>query len=717
VLTISAPLRSGAVGYYVNYYSNKHVGVWFGSGTGSLGLTGQFSKDKFRSLLLGFAVDGKTALVQNAGDPHRQAGWDLVFNAPKSVSVLWSQSLPETRAAIEQCHRRAVEHALTFIEDRAGLTRRGKGGASLEKAALAFALFQDFTSRALDPHLHTHAVLLNLGCRADGTTGSLWSKKVFELKMQGGALYRVTLAEELSEALRVRIVPDRFGFALEDVPRKVVHEFSNRRGEIEAELKRMKQDSAVAAKEAAVKTRGASPKADLAKLFPAWQAIGRELGWGPMEAKNILQRAARAQSQKRSTQEPFNETLQAATPENSRDVAPQVVIARLKNLTPGKQYTALWSGMDATAKPVISASPFVFTPSEEEWILYYPDGKGFTPDRKTNAPGKWTWTVNVSEYGRFSTELGVLPPTPDQLANLARYEKARENVLNAFAQYWAGLDDGTFHTVLEYRGKIDFDTPLTIAQREFAKASNDMINLKADYEAVKRNPDLPRTFPNRYKFYSNAQYEEQLQIAVSNFLATQQILIPLQEKLGKERPAPDSFAGYIQVAGLSDVDSAFTAHSVSEADLLNGITYRGAALFSFRLYRFLREDKGWTDWSGSGSSVLPHFLGGFVSIQQHSGNEGRLVLGFSVMERDGNWFVTAGNGDKFINGKRTEQTEGAWVCEPPTREFAKLMADGKRSFTRDLYREMGEAVRNDPAMLEQDKIRTMNVVRGRPLIP
>jgi hypothetical protein len=66
-------------------------------------------------------ADGRRPFVQNAGDPARDACWDLTFSAPKSVSVLWALAPAAIRKQIEQAQAQAVQQALRYVEDVAGL--------------------------------------------------------------------------------------------------------------------------------------------------------------------------------------------------------------------------------------------------------------------------------------------------------------------------------------------------------------------------------------------------------------------------------------------------------------------------------------------------------------------------------------------------------------------------------------------------------------------
>lgn len=244
MLSISPP-RKGADGsarYYTDdqaeYYleGQAQLSHWFGHGAGALGLTGPVERAPFYNMLNGYSPDGHQPQVQNAGHPDRQCCWDLTFSAPKSVSVLWALAPEATRHDLEAAHQRAVEQALEYVEEKAGLTRRGHGGKIQERAELVFATFQEGASRALDPQLHTHAVLINLGLRRDGTTGSLKTEDLFGAKMKAGALYQAKLADQLRDRLGLTLQRERVGFSVVGVPKELCREFSQRRQTIEKAL-------------------------------------------------------------------------------------------------------------------------------------------------------------------------------------------------------------------------------------------------------------------------------------------------------------------------------------------------------------------------------------------------------------------------------------------------------------------------------------------------
>ena len=260
-----------------DYYhkGGEPPGIWHGEGAKELGLSGLVDKDEFLKLCDGFALDGDP-LTQNAGRESHRAGWDLTFSAPKSVSVLWSQADEETRHKIQEAQLKAVQKAIDYLEAEAGFTRRGKGGSEIEKCKLVVATFEHGTSRAQDPQLHTHGVLLNIGIRADGTTGSLETRAIYQAKMLAGALYRAELADLLREGLNVGIEKTKTAFEIKGVSKPLMEEFSKRREAILTEMENAGATGAVRAAHFTLTTR--EKKAHVAReiLFEKWQEIGRK---------------------------------------------------------------------------------------------------------------------------------------------------------------------------------------------------------------------------------------------------------------------------------------------------------------------------------------------------------------------------------------------------------------------------------------------------------
>lgn len=282
MLSIGA-MSSGQCHYYLelsqeSYYleGGEPLGRWLGTGAESLHLKNVSTE--LQSLFRGFSPDDKP-LVQNAGCENRQPGWDLTFSAPKSVSVLWSQADQNTQKEIQAAHAAGVEAAINYLETSAAFSRIGKAGSSLVEAGLVVAAFEHGSSRALDPQLHTHCLVLNVGVDKSGDTRTLLSKPLYDHKMAAGAIYRVQLATELQKRLEVPIEQKKSWFEVSHVPKELVEHFSKRRQAIEAALGSRGLESASAAAFAALATREAKELVPSREdLFSRWRGESLRIG-------------------------------------------------------------------------------------------------------------------------------------------------------------------------------------------------------------------------------------------------------------------------------------------------------------------------------------------------------------------------------------------------------------------------------------------------------
>lgn len=304
MLSIGA-MSSGQCQYYLelareDYYleGGEPKGLWFGDGAKELQLAGEVESHDLKRLFDGYAPGTESGqvqnLVQNAGRENRQPGWDLCFSAPKSVSVLWSQASPEVREAIQKAHFEAVKAALSYIEKEAAFTRTGRWGKTRERASLVVAAFEHGTSRALEPQLHTHCLVLNVGVCSDGKTRTIVSKPFYIHKMTVGALYRTHLAACLSRRLGVQVETKRTWFEVQGVSDGLMRFFSTRRKEVEAKLKEFGVETASASAAATLKTREVKkvvPPRD--KLFSQWRKAGKEFSFGKREVQSLLGKRVR----------------------------------------------------------------------------------------------------------------------------------------------------------------------------------------------------------------------------------------------------------------------------------------------------------------------------------------------------------------------------------------------------------------------------------------
>ena len=253
---------------------------WMGEAATELGLYGAVDRADLLATLQGFDPRTGEPLVQKAGVDRRYA-FDLTFSAPKSVSIAWAVGNEEVKRGIEAAQDRAVERTLAFIEEKFALGRRGsakEGTITKEQVKLLAAVYRHGSSRELDMQIHSHAMLQNLGLRADGTWGALNEKEIFEWKLALGAVYRAELSSELNKNLGFETSADREYFRITGIPKELEEEFSKRRAQIEAALAEKGLSGGKAAEVAALDTRKGKKPTDAEVLREQWALIAAEHG-------------------------------------------------------------------------------------------------------------------------------------------------------------------------------------------------------------------------------------------------------------------------------------------------------------------------------------------------------------------------------------------------------------------------------------------------------
>jgi conjugative relaxase-like TrwC/TraI family protein len=131
------------------------------------------------------------------------AGFDLTFSVPKSVSVAWALADGTTRERIYAAHQAAVEFVIGYAEREVVTTRTGKGGVVSEPVrGVVAAGFDHWDSRAGDPQLHTHVVVLNRAqAAADGGWRTVDSRALFKANVALSELYNGALMDLLTADL------------------------------------------------------------------------------------------------------------------------------------------------------------------------------------------------------------------------------------------------------------------------------------------------------------------------------------------------------------------------------------------------------------------------------------------------------------------------------------------------------------------------------------
>lgn len=320
-----AKLTPGQESYYErsvaagmdDYYAGRgeSPGVWVGRGAIALELDGIVEEGQ-----LGRLIGGRnplTSAVLREHPPKRQitverieaatgrcwleqktlapvAGFDLVFSVPKSVSLLHAIGDEEMRLAITEAHLSAWQAALSYLEEEACVLRRGKNGVVREHGGgFVAAAYQHRTSRAEDPHLHTHVIVANMArSPSDGEWRALDGEAILKTyRLAAGYLYEAQLRYELSRSLGLEWATPEKGWAeLRDVPRTLIDAFSRRRAQIVERMAEQQMSGFHAAKVAAVATRERKESVDLPRLREEWTARAAEHGLGRRELQRLIGR-------------------------------------------------------------------------------------------------------------------------------------------------------------------------------------------------------------------------------------------------------------------------------------------------------------------------------------------------------------------------------------------------------------------------------------------
>lgn len=230
-----------AVGDY--YQEGQRVaGEWFGIGAAAVNLSGKVKEAEFQALCENRHPVGHGALTQRTNSyrqdsdstqANRRIFFDFTFSPPKSVSIA---ALIGGDERIGESHERAVRIALTEFEVFAATRiRKGKADDYRLTGNVVAALFTHDTSRALDPHLHTHCIVFNATHdSAEQRWKALQNFEMLRARKYSEAVYYHELAKELRRfgyGIRNKARGD---FEIEGVSEELCERFSKRHGQIDA---------------------------------------------------------------------------------------------------------------------------------------------------------------------------------------------------------------------------------------------------------------------------------------------------------------------------------------------------------------------------------------------------------------------------------------------------------------------------------------------------
>lgn len=237
-----------------DYYMEGRTvaGEWIGEGAKKLNLLGITNEKDFINLCqnlnpqtgvrLTQRMNGKRVNVDDNGISHEYANrrvfFDFTISPPKSVSIA---ALVANDKQIVEAHDKAIRTAMAAFEPFAATRIRLDGQYSHRNTGnLVGAVFRHDTSRALDPHLHSHCILFN--ATFDSTERrwkALETCDMFPAKKFIENVYYHELVKSLQQCgYRVQNNP-RGDFEIEGVSKELIDRFSKRHHEIDQKTKEL----------------------------------------------------------------------------------------------------------------------------------------------------------------------------------------------------------------------------------------------------------------------------------------------------------------------------------------------------------------------------------------------------------------------------------------------------------------------------------------------
>lgn len=249
---------SNAKGYFAEhlavgeYYSEGQVvaGEWLGMGARLLSLDGPVKEAQFLALCdnldpntggnLTVRTKSKREVVnedQSVSEvANRRVFYDFTVSPPKSVSLL---ALAGGDERLVQAHDQAVRVAMRELETFAA-TQVWSGGRQPPRLTgnMVAAIFRHDTSRALDPHLHSHCIIFNATFDPlENRWKALENREMYAARKYAENVYYHELSRTM-RSLGYRIKNKARGdFVVEGVPESLSRTFSKRHEQIDEQTR------------------------------------------------------------------------------------------------------------------------------------------------------------------------------------------------------------------------------------------------------------------------------------------------------------------------------------------------------------------------------------------------------------------------------------------------------------------------------------------------
>jgi conjugative relaxase-like TrwC/TraI family protein len=253
--------------YYTQGGAETHS-VWMGKGAEKLNLAGPVDFKVFEALLEGRLPNG-TLMTQVQKEQYHRPGYDLTFSAPKSVSIL---ALVAGCTEVLEAHQEAVKNTIAYLENKyAGCRNKNAGVVSIERTGnYTVAAFEHGDSRAGDPNLHTHCVIMNVTQKGNGDWRALYADEFYTYVLLNGKVYDSYLAQALMQRGFEIEIKESGNFEIKGVPKDLIDFYSKRHAEIQGWLKEHGLSGSKVAEMANFMTRSAKVHANPIERKERW---------------------------------------------------------------------------------------------------------------------------------------------------------------------------------------------------------------------------------------------------------------------------------------------------------------------------------------------------------------------------------------------------------------------------------------------------------------
>ena len=212
--------------------------------------------------------------------------YDVTFTVEKSISLFMLLSSGAVRESGFEGFREANQVGLDHLDEHAARLRSQSDGVTRAEdgCGLCIATFFHAVSRALDPGIHGHNVVLNSVRGRDGTHRAIEATALFRQAAVASHLVTAELRCQYAERFGVGFAPRSDGVTIEidGITVEQINAFSTRRAEIENVLKELKRLGLPAnATVATLSTRPAKSNADPDRLLSEWSERARSVGLTP----------------------------------------------------------------------------------------------------------------------------------------------------------------------------------------------------------------------------------------------------------------------------------------------------------------------------------------------------------------------------------------------------------------------------------------------------